>query len=127
MKRIAWLLLLFINSGLFSQKNNVSSSLYRCWAASYEENNEESKEKIYRPCEKGFPPSRFRQTINFNQNGSCKVLMVGETDLHYQVECKWNYDKKKKIISIADDKKKVKMKFKLVKVDDQILKIVFME
>jgi hypothetical protein len=128
MKKILSTLVVFFAAGMFAQKSStVPSALYRCWAASYEENKEDSKEKVYRPCENQFPPSRFRQTIHFDKNGTCKVLMVGETDIHYEADCKWSYDKKKRIVFISDDKSKVKMKFKLVKVEKDILKIVFIE
>jgi hypothetical protein len=109
------------------KKGSLPNEFYTCWAASYEENKEESSEKIYRPCLNEFKPSRFRQNISFDKNGTCKVLMVGEADAHYHVNCKWTYDKKKKTVSIGDEKNKVKMKFKIVQVNKDILKIIFVE
>lgn len=112
----------------FSQKKSALPDLmFKCWSASYEENKETSKEKLYRPCDHSFPMSRFRQSIVFDKNGTCKVLHVGETDAHYYVDCKWTYDKKKKIMNINDDKDKVKMKMKIVSVDKETLKIIFID
>ncbi len=113
----------------FAQKKSAlpPENLFACWSASYEENIETAKEKLYRPCDYNFPPSRFRQSIVFDKRGTCQVLHVGETDAHYYVDCKWTYDKKKKIVSIADDKGKVKMKIKIVSVDKEKLKIIFIE
>lgn len=129
MKKIILLSSFLISLCSFSQKRSASppESLFACWSASYEENIETAKEKIYRPCDYNFPPSRFRQSIVFDKKGTCQVLHVGETDAHYYVDCKWTYNKRKKIMNIADDKGKVKMKMKIVSVDKKKLKIIFIE
>ncbi|MCW3078475.1 MAG: hypothetical protein JWO32_3084 [Bacteroidetes bacterium] len=119
--------LLIVLTSLGQKKSSLPDIFYSCWSASYEENKEGSQEKLYRPCDHQFPMSRFRQSIVFDKNGTCKVLHVGETDAHYYVDCKWTYDKKKKILDINDDKGKVKMKMKLVSVDKQTLKFIFID
>ncbi|MGZ4090512.1 MAG: hypothetical protein ACXVNO_07315, partial [Bacteroidia bacterium] len=105
MKKILILTNLLFALTAFSQKKSsaLPGALVKCWSASYEENKETSKEKIYRSCDHEFPASRFRQSIVFEKNGTCKVLHIGEADAHYYVDCKYVYDKKKKTIDISDD------------------------
>ena len=129
MKKIIILFNLLLALGMQAQKKSsgIPVDLYKCWSASYEENKETSKEKIYRNCEYAFPPSRFRQSIIFEKDGTCKVLHVGEADAHYYVDCKYVYNKKKRTINISDEKGKVKMKFKVISVNKEILKVEFEE
>ncbi|MBA3662959.1 MAG: hypothetical protein H0W61_01955 [Bacteroidetes bacterium] len=129
MKKIITLLSLFISFIGYSQKKSapLPDGMIKCWAASYEENKENSQEKLYRTCDHAFPPSRFRQSIEFSKNGTCKVLQVGETDAHYIVDCKYTYDKKKKVLDISDVNGKVKMKIKVISITSETLKIVFVD
>lgn len=129
MEKLLMFTSLLIGLAGFSQKKNaaVPAALLKCWSASYEENKEPSNEKIYRTCEHVFPASRFRQSIIFDKNGTCKVLHLGEADAHYYVDCKYNYNKKNKTVNIGDADGKVKMKFRIVFVEKDMLKIIFEE
>lgn len=129
MKKLIFISTLFMALAGFAQRKTSGppAALFACWAASYEENKEDNQEKLYRSCDHKFPPSRFRQTIDFDKSGTCKVLAVGETDAHYFVDCKWVYDKKKKVINISDDKGKVKMKMKIISADKELLKVIFVD
>lgn len=129
MKKIILIGSLLLSLVGFAQKKSAlpPEAFFACWSASYEENQETDKEKLFRPCDYNFPPSRFRQTMVFDKKGTCQVLQIGETDAHYFADCRWTYDKKKKLVNIADDKGKIKMKIKIVSVDKEKLKIVFIE
>lgn len=129
MKKLIFISTIFMALTAFGQKKTSGppAALFACWAASYEENKENNQEKLYRPCDYNFPPSRFRQNIIFEKNGTCKVLAVGETDIHYFVDCKWVYDKKKKLVNVYDDKGKVKMKLKIISADKELLKVLFVD
>lgn len=119
--------LLFISSNFIAQKVTYPpKEFYSCWKSAHEENNEKAKTNVFRPCTYTFGPSMFRLEIEFFNNGSCKYLHVGATDIHYYVEGKWNYDKKKKMIIIKDDKGKVEYKYKIKEVNKEKLTLVML-
>lgn len=111
----------------FSQTNGSlpPEALFKCWKASYEENNEKTNTDFYRPCSyEKFGPRMFRLEIEFFKTGACKYLQVGATDLHYYIEGKWIYNKKTKTISVLDDKGVITYKFKLKKINSEFMKTI---
>lgn len=126
MKNLLTAFILFLSFNFFAQKNSakVPEALYNCWSASYEEDNEKTAVKTFRNCDYKFPPKMFRPTVKINKDGTAQVLHVGPTDMHEFVECTWTYDKRKKRVTVLDKSKKVEMKFKIKRVEKDILKIV---
>jgi hypothetical protein len=131
MKKLITLLLLFIASFMNAQRSTVSSApadLFQCWSASYEEDEANSMTKSFRLCDYDkFPPSRFRQQLQFGKDGMVKILNVGATDAHFYSDHKFTYNKKKKLVTVLDDKGKAFMRFKLNSVAKDKLKLTHIE
>lgn len=130
MKKLIAIVLAFMGFTLSAQKSKtgIPEAFYNCWSASYEEDDANTMTKNFRNCDYDkFPPSRFRQQITFNRDGTCKVLNLGATDAHFFTENKWTYDKRKKLVSILDDKGKPFMRFKINAVEKGRLKITHIE
>lgn len=116
---------LFINSNAKIKQSVPPEYFFKCWKASYEENNEKTKTDIYRPCSyEKFKPRMFRLEIEFFKTGKCKYLQVGAADLHYYVEGKWTYNKKTKTITVSDDKEVITYKFKLKKINKELMETI---
>jgi hypothetical protein len=126
MKNLIIITLTCLSLGVFAQKKkNLSETFYTCWAASYEEDDQKTNIKVYRQCDyKDFKPSFYRQRFIFKKDGTCQVLMLGETDAHYFLDCKWTYNKKKGLVTITDGKKKVDTRFVVMKSDAEVLKVM---
>ena len=122
------LLLIAVNNSAQISKSIMPDAFYNCWLASYEEDEPNTNIKIYRPCDyKEFKPSMFRQSITYEKNGVCKYLQLSPNDAHYFVEGKWIYNKKKKVVTIKDDKNKDVFKFKIKKLEKTLMKAEFIE
>jgi hypothetical protein len=107
-----------VDSGYFEM-----SVIQKCWTNSREEANQTST-FIYRPCDyKTFPPSRFRDRIEFEENGKCSYLYLAPTDGHYMVQGEWTYDKSKQVITIKDKSGHIAYNFKAISVDYYLLKL----
>jgi hypothetical protein len=116
---------LFINSNAKTKESVPPENFFKCWKASYEENNEKTKTDIYRPCSyEKFKPRMFRLEVEFFKAGKCKYLQVGAADLHYYVEGKWTYNKKTKTITVSDDKDVITYKFKLKKINKELMETI---
>lgn len=125
MKKLILLLSFILPLGISAQKkdkNAPPAELFQCWSGSIEEDDIKSNKRTYRLCDYKFPPSMWRPTVKFENNGTCQVLHLGATDLHYYVDCTWTYDKKKKRITVVDKDKKLEMKFKIISVNKEVLK-----
>lgn len=131
MKKLITFTLIFVASFMNAQKSTVSSApadLFNCWSASYEEDEASSMTKNFRLCDYDkFPPSRFRQQLQFSKDGMVKILNVGATDAHFFSDHKWTYDKKKKLVTILDKDGKAFMRFKINSVAKDKLKVTHIE
>ncbi len=116
---------LYISANAQKKESLPPEGFFKCWKASYEENNEKTKFEVYRPCTyEKFGPRMFRLEIEFFKTGTCKFLQVGATDLHYYVEGKWSYNNKTKVVTIIDDKDVMTYKFKLKKLTKEMMKTI---
>jgi hypothetical protein len=130
MKNLIILTIALMGFNLHAQKAKSfpPEAFYNCWSASYEEDQANSMTKNFRSCDYDkFPPSRFRQQLTFNKDGSCKVLNLGATDAHFFSEHKWTYNKKKKTVSILGNDGKEFMKFKINSVVKDRLNVTHFE
>lgn len=99
------------------------SLIYKCWKNSREEATQTSI-NIYRPCTyKDFPASRFRDVIEFETNDQCSYLYLAPNDGHHMVPGKWKYDKLKQSLVIYDTSGKVVYNFKLISIEESMLKL----
>jgi hypothetical protein len=126
-RKISLLVCLFFSISYIAQTKESlpPEGFFKCWKASYEENNEKTKVEVYRPCSyEKFGPRMFRLEIEFFKTGTCKFLQVGATDMHYYVEGKWSYNNKTKVVTIIDDKDVMTYKFKLKKLNKEMMKTI---
>jgi hypothetical protein len=96
------------------------------WVNSFEEQIENDPTKIYRPSNyMEFPPSRYREQLTFNQDGSCRYLVLSPLDRHYFITGKWDFlNKKENIIQISDSLDETYKKFQILELDQNLLKFV---
>lgn len=120
---IAITLLVSINCAATIKKTTLPKEFFTCWKSAHEEKDEKAKTQIFRPCTNEFRPSMFRLSIEFFADGKCKYLHAGATDAHYFVDGTWTYNKRKKIVTVFDDKKKIEYRFKVIEVKGDMLKI----
>jgi hypothetical protein len=75
--------------GIKSVKTNPSNSnFYKHWVHSYEEQNGDKVNHIFRPKgSKEFAPARFRMEFAFDQNGQCIYKFLSPTDRHELRDC----------------------------------------
>ncbi|MCE3228507.1 MAG: hypothetical protein K0S32_3058 [Bacteroidetes bacterium] len=125
MKNLILILLTCLSISVFAQKKkNLPETFYTCWAAAYEEDDQKANTKVYRQCDfKNFKPSFYRQRFVFKKDGTCQVLMIGETDAHYFLDCKWTYNKKKGLVAITETTKKLEIVFQVLSSDAEVLKV----
>ena len=119
-------LIIFYRVTAFAQSDSTNqdlSLLYKCWTYSREEATQSSPD-IYRPCTyKIFPASRFRDRLEFETNGKCSYLYLDPVDRHHMVPGKWKYDKLKQSIIIFDSSGDIVYNFKLISIDENMLKL----
>lgn len=111
-----------------TNKSALPEVFYKCWMASYEDDDQKTMVRHYRSCDyKEFKPTRYRQSITFEKNGVCKYLQLSPTDAHFIVEGKWSYNHKTKLISVSDDKGAPVFKFRIKSVDKSVMTVEFDE
>ena len=113
--------LLFISALLFSCHNptngldeNSNPLLINCWKHSYEEDPSDGVD-LYRPCDSmEFPPSRFRETMTFRENGECEFLVLSPNDAHYFQNGRWEFVNETQTIVIRDEHEAVVKELEVV-------------
>lgn len=80
----------------------TEDALLGCWMNAYEEQTSDSG-KIYRPCDyMEFPPSRFRDSMEFMEGGECRYMVLSPNDAHYAESGRWEYLEGPKQLKIYD-------------------------
>lgn len=107
MKYIILTFLCFTTISILCQNNTFKKSdIYGCWTDSFEEYNNDSKFKVFRPCNYNkIPPARFRYKFEIKNNGEFHWLELAKNDRHYKKKGTWIYNSKSKTLSIFNDKK----------------------
>jgi hypothetical protein len=115
-KILLFILLAFNSCGTQKQTSgNELAPLYNCWVDSREEMEDGSSKLIYRPCDyKDFAPSRYRQRLEFQENGHAAALKLAPNDAHYMVSGSWSYDKEQKTITVRDEPGNPILKYKVL-------------
>ena len=99
----------------------TEDALMGCWMHAYEEEKGESG-KIYRPCDfRDFPPSRFRDSMEFMIRGECSYKVLASNDAHHMAAGRWEYLEATKQVKIYDADGKVVKSLQIIKVGDDIL------
>jgi hypothetical protein len=81
-----------------------SELLLNCWVHVYEE-NPDVYSQVYQVCElsEELPPSRFRATYTFLEDGICKYLALSPIDAHYTATGTWEFDKGNRQVKVYDE------------------------
>ena len=125
---ITCLVFITVNYAAQTAKAIMPDAFFNCWRASYEEDDEKTNIKNYRPCDyKEFRAAMYRQSITFDKNGQCDYLQLAPNDAHFFVKGKWSYNKKRKMVTVKDDKDKVVYKFKVNGIEKSLTKIEYLE
>ncbi len=64
--------------------------LCQCWKYSYEESND--NEKVYRPCDYDFPPSRGREGMTFTEDKTFVYNAIAPTDGFTKLKGNWTVE-----------------------------------
>ena len=111
---------------VFGQKDSTTidlSFILKCWTNSREE-AAQSSTSIFRPCNyKTFPPSRFRDQIQFELDGKCLYLYLAPNDAHHLVPGKWIYDKPNQNILITDTTGHIVYNFKVISISKDLFRV----
>ena len=68
--------------------NPSNTEFYKHWVHSFEEQNGDKVNHIFRPKgSRGFPAARFRMEFAFGQNGQCIYKFLSPTDRHELRDC----------------------------------------
>jgi hypothetical protein len=124
-------ILIFIISGcsdnsIVSEQNFNLSNLYKEWIHAYDE--ETDSVQIYRPSDfKEFQASWFRQVYEFNSDNSCKYLVLSPTDAHYFEDGIWDYTSTNELLKIFDINGNIITEYKIVELNENLLKLVLIE
>lgn len=102
-------------------KSQVSSTMFKHWTHSHEEDSEGIK--VYRPSEYNFPPSRGRDGFELKENGEFIRYGVGATDKQEAVVGRWIPEGENKIQVFFDNQNNQSFIIDLVSSDENVLKI----
>lgn len=115
----------FLPIQTFTTEDFSITKLYGKWINSREEEN--NIIKIYRPKDyKEFPPSRFRDKINFYGNGKCEFLVLEPNDGQKYLIFRWRLLKENpNIVYLFKDNGKMFKSLRIEKLDRDILKFIW--
>jgi hypothetical protein len=131
MKTIKWIpLVVTVVFACTEQKSNPVvaqedySSLLQSWTHSFEEQTDSVQ--IFRPTNsRQFLMSRFRQIYEFSKDSSCKYLVLNPNDTQYLQSGKWTIiSHSDRILAIFDTTGNLERKFKIVELQQDLLRFV---
>lgn len=103
--------------------DSTEDALLGCWTNAYEEETAASS-KIYRPCDyTDFPASRFRDAMEFMEEGECRYLALSPHDAHHMVEGRWEYLEATKEVKISSIDGSAIKTLRILEVGDDILRL----
>jgi len=110
--------LFFIMSIISCKQDETNNSPFlNCWIHSYEEDNADEI-KHYRPCDyMEFAPSRYRNSFDLKENGSCTFLVLAANDAHYSENGTWNYNAETKILQIQNEDNMIVYEFEVLEIE----------
>lgn len=102
----------------------LPETFFQCWTHSFEEQEDPNGTSLlFRPCEfTTFPAARFRRTLDFDKDGTCRFLQLAPTDAHTSEAGSWSYQEQNQLIQIFDANESLILQYKLVEVaENQLL------
>ena len=101
----------------------VPEELHSCWSLSFEEDSKDGKDRKFRNCTYTFPTSRFRPSVEIMKDGKCKLNHLGATDILTMEDATWTWDKKKKRVIVINKDKITEMKFRIISISKEEMKV----
>ena len=100
-----------------------NAHLYQVWTHAFEEQEANTTSLIFRPSDsQTFAPSRYRETMAFNADGTCEFLVLHPADAHYTEQGTFTYDAETRELVISTPDDQVYSRFTLLEVDrDRLL------
>lgn len=100
--------------------------LFNTWYDSYEEKTDSTD--IFRPeGYKEFPASWFRRTIVFNDDGTCRWLVLDPADRHYFETGAWKFNGAERLIFIYNDKGEEVHILKILELNRELLRVLMIK
>jgi hypothetical protein len=100
--------------------------LFNTWYDSYEEKTDSTD--IFRPeGYKELPASWFRRTIAFNDDGTCRWLVLDPADRHYFENGTWKFNGAERLIFIYNDKGEEVHILKILELNRELLRVLMIK
>lgn len=106
-------------------RDSLPPGIYKYWSHSYEEDTEEWK--AYRPDEFDFPPSRGREGFGLKKDGQFILYKIAPADGLLSIEGKWELIQESTIKATFSDPDYLPKVFKIISLEDEVLKIRWLE
>ncbi len=102
------------------------TDLFQSWTHSFEEQTDSVQ--IFRPSDsRQFPMSRFRQVYQFSEDSTCKYRVLLPNDGQIVQSGRWTViSHSDKILAILDTTGKLESKFKMIELQQDLLRLVFL-
>ena len=122
-KFLCFLILLSSINIIIGQETLIKQSdLIGCWKFYPEESKVYPDITVYRPCNYESLPRRgmrYRFKMELLENGKCRYLKIGATDLHFMHDAKWTFEPESRILTILNGS--VIKKMKLVHIENDLI------
>lgn len=117
---VFFLVLVFVScQGPKRWASRLDNSIYQSWVHSFED--DDGKEKVFRPKEYPFPPARGREGIDIKRGGIVTYLAIGPVDLPVQYEGTWKMVDKNTMLIQIPEYSEVSKKLQILSVDKERL------
>lgn len=100
---------------------NLPPQIFKSWINSYEENEQDLI--VYRLEGFPFPPARFREKLNFKENGEFILTVPGATDVPEEIQGTWESSVKDKILVQFPNSKIEGFILHIILIEEEILKV----
>ncbi|NMG06887.1 hypothetical protein [Brasilonema sp. UFV-L1] len=95
--------------------------IFQSWISSYEEDEEDVR--VYRTAEFQFPPARFREKLNFKENGEFILTVPAATDGDQEILGTWESSVKDKILVQFPNSEIEGFILHIILIEEEILKV----
>lgn len=95
--------------------------IFKSWINSYEESEQDLI--VYRPEGFEFPPARFREKLNFQENGKFILTVPGTNDVPEEIQGTWKSSVKDKILVQFPNSKIEGFILDIILIEEEILQV----
>ncbi|MEH1848868.1 MAG: hypothetical protein V7L25_28855 [Nostoc sp.] len=95
--------------------------IFKTWINSQEEDEQDLI--VYRPEGFSFPPARFREKLNFKENGEFILTVPGADDVPREIQGTWESSVKDKILVQFPNSEIEGFILQIVLIEEEILKV----